>query len=310
MSGKRAAWLAAGILALLAVLVVIVVALTAVLPKLATVLSRPFSTPEAGHTGQTVLPFGSLSLATASNGANVAVDRAGNVYVADARNGRILKLAVGAAEPTLVPISGLGTPNGVAVDPSGTVYGIQSDYHGTRLAKLSAGASSAVDLPASKVVNAQMAVDASGAVYVAGLTSVARLAPNADHFDELPLPRGFPRSVAVDAAGAVYVLVMDEASTNENRVYRVQKLTAGSYTDVTPAGLRSKGMNSLALDARGAIYLTEVGQVSKLPPGAGAAVNVAFSDLMDPRGIAIGPDGSVYVTDITGGGGRVLRLAP
>jgi serine/threonine-protein kinase len=64
-----------------------------------------------------VLPFTDLK-----SPQGVAVDTAGNLYVADFDNNRVLKLAAGATEPTVLPFTDLHHPVGVAVDTAGNIY--------------------------------------------------------------------------------------------------------------------------------------------------------------------------------------------
>jgi hypothetical protein len=45
-----------------------------------------------------------------------AVDAAGDLYVADQDNSRVLKLAAGSSTQTVLPFTGLSQPNAVAVD--------------------------------------------------------------------------------------------------------------------------------------------------------------------------------------------------
>jgi serine/threonine-protein kinase len=52
----------------------------------------------------------------------VAVDAAGDVYVADTSNNRVLKLPDGSATQSVLPFTGLWQPNGVAVDTAGNLY--------------------------------------------------------------------------------------------------------------------------------------------------------------------------------------------
>jgi serine/threonine-protein kinase len=66
---------------------------------------------------QTVLPFTGLSH---PNG--VAVDTAGNLYVADQYNNRVVKLAEGLSTATVLPFTGLNYPGGVAVDSAGNLF--------------------------------------------------------------------------------------------------------------------------------------------------------------------------------------------
>ncbi|WP_040698596.1 serine/threonine-protein kinase, partial [Nocardia vinacea] len=74
--------------------------------------------PVAGaYSRQTPLPFTDVTLPT-----GVAVDTAGNVYVSDTSNDRVMKLAAGASAPAPLPFTGLKDPHGVAVDRAGDVY--------------------------------------------------------------------------------------------------------------------------------------------------------------------------------------------
>jgi serine/threonine protein kinase, bacterial len=52
----------------------------------------------------------------------VAVDTDGNVYVTDSDNNRVLKLAAGSNEQTVLPFARLALPWAVAVDPTDAVY--------------------------------------------------------------------------------------------------------------------------------------------------------------------------------------------
>jgi serine/threonine-protein kinase len=66
----------------------------------------------------------------------VAVDGAGNVYVTDTGNSRVLKLAASSTAPTELPFTGLNHPYGVAVDAAGNVY--VTDTGNNRVLKLPA----------------------------------------------------------------------------------------------------------------------------------------------------------------------------
>jgi serine/threonine-protein kinase len=69
----------------------------------------------AGASAPTVLPFTGLD-----HPLGVAVDTAGNLYVAE-RSNRVLKLAAGASAPTPLPSTGLDHPHDVAVDSAGNL---------------------------------------------------------------------------------------------------------------------------------------------------------------------------------------------
>jgi serine/threonine protein kinase, bacterial len=72
----------------------------------------------------------------ATCGVGVAVDTAGNVYVAE-WTGQVVKLAAGSSTQTVLPFSGLNTLTAVAVDSAGNVY--VTDKQNKRVVKLPAG---------------------------------------------------------------------------------------------------------------------------------------------------------------------------
>ena len=94
------------------------------------------------------------------------MDTAGTVYVTDADNNRVLKLPAGSSSQTVLPFTGLNSPDGVAVDTAGNVY-VTDDWQqpggetGGRLDHPDRAAVHRPQLPDG------VAVDTAGTVYVA-----------------------------------------------------------------------------------------------------------------------------------------------
>ena len=237
----------------------------------------------AGRSAQFNYPYG------------VAVDAAGNVYVADTNNHAIRKITPEGLVSTLAgstegSADGAGTsaqfnsPTDVAVDAAGNVY--VADYLNDRIRKITpeglvstlagstegfrdgAGTSAQFNSPAG------VAVDAAGNVYVADYLNdrirkitpegvVSTLAGSTEGFrDGLGRSAQFngPAGVAVDAAGNVYVA--DEYN------HRIRK--------ITPEGVVS----------------TLAGSTEGFRDGIGRS-----AQFDKPSGVAVDAEGNVYVAD-------------
>ncbi|MFI6777310.1 serine/threonine-protein kinase PknD [Nocardia sp. NPDC050412] len=256
-------------------------------------------TPIAGgYSPQTPLPFTDVSLPT-----GVAVDTAGNVYITDMGNDRVMKLAAGASTPTPLPFTGLKNPQDVTVDTAGNVY--VSDTSNDRVMKLAAGASTPTPLPFPGLKDPHgVAVDSAGDVYVAdrGNDRVMKLTADGSALTTLPLMglQG-PDSVAVDTAGDVYV--------TELGTEHVTRLAAGASAPTIFPFTGLKDPQGLAVDAAGNVYVVDWGNkwVVMMAAGASTPTPLPFTGLKNPQGVAVDTAGNVYVTDL--GPDPVVKLS-
>ena len=243
---------------------------------------------------QQTLPFTGLASST-----SVAVDAAGDVFVVDAGNNRVVELPAGGSQQTL-PFTGLASPTSVAVDAAGDVFVV--DAGNNRVVELPAGGSQQT-LPFTGLASpTSVAVDAAGDVFVvdAGNNRVVEL-PAGGSQQTLPFTGlASPTSVAVDAAGDVFVV---DAGNN-----RVVELPAGGSQQTLPfTGLASP--TSVAVDAAGDVFVVDAGnnRVVELPAG-GSQQTLPFTGLASPTSVAVDAAGDVFVAEA--GNSGVVRLSP
>ena len=114
----------------------------------------------------------------------VAVDRAGNVYIADTLNSAIKEWTVANNTVTTLVSSGLSYPHGVAVDGAGNVY--FADQANNAIKKWTAASNTVTTLVASGLNYPEgVAVDGADNIYIAD-SATTRL-------KNCPMPSWIPR---------------------------------------------------------------------------------------------------------------------
>ncbi|TWJ04655.1 NHL repeat-containing protein [Mucilaginibacter frigoritolerans] len=231
------------------------------------------------------------SLPTFYSPAAVAVDAAGNVYVADYGNDMIRKITPGGKVSTLAgsgvqgSVNGTGEaasfnrPSGVAVDANGNVY------------VADAGNSLIREVSAAGVVTTVAGGDTTGAANGPGASATFN----------------YPTGVALDAAGNLYV-----ADAGNNLIRLISNGTvsifAGSLTDTT---LNFNNPTGVAVDLNNNVYvagylnndilkINQAGLIATFAgsgsPGStnGQGTNASF---YYPSSVATDAAGNVYVAD-------------
>ena len=281
--------------------------------------------------------------------AGVAVDGAGNVYVADEYNHRIRKITASGVVSTLAGSTqgytdGTGTsaqfsyPTGVAVDGAGNVYVADQSNHRIRkittsgvvstLAGSASGYTDGTGTSAKFAYPTGVAVDGAGNVYVADrynqrirkITAsgvVSTLAGSTQgNADGTGTSASFdnPSGVAVDGAGNVYVADRSNHRIRKITTSGVVSTLAGStygYTDGTGTSAQFSYPYGVAVDGAGNVYVADLynhrirkitasGVVSTLAGNGtygytdGTGTSAQFSY---PTGIAVDGAGNVYVGD-------------
>jgi sugar lactone lactonase YvrE len=198
----------------------------------------------------------------------LVVDGAGNLYVGDAGNDRIVEVPYsGTAYGTPVVIqAGLSGPSGLALDAAGNLY-VADSGHGSVLL-LASGGSLGVGSDISPVGTS---VSNTGTV-LTGFTA--------------------PVAVAADNLGNVYV-------ADSGTILQVG-IKSGITTPIAQ-GLKTAA--SVAVDAGGDLYYADSGeQTITRVPNIGGTLNTAKSSLLNtivatPSAIAVDSSGNVYAAD-------------
>jgi hypothetical protein len=272
--------------------------------SLAQSTNEPYTfTTVAGSAGQSGSADGMGSDARFYGLNGIAVDQAGNIYVADAHNQTIRKVSPVGMVTTLAGLAGRsgsadGTgsaarfynPQGVAVDSAGTVYVTDSSNNTIRK------------------------VTPAGAVTT--LAGTAQSAGSADGAGS-GAPFNDPIGVAVDDAGNLYVADANNATLRKVTAAGVVTTLAGlpgtlGSTDGTGSGARFNGPTGVAVDNVGNVYVadsynetirkvTPAGVVTTfagVPGNPGSTDGTGSSATFDnPVGIALDNAGNVYVAD-------------
>jgi sugar lactone lactonase YvrE len=244
-----------------------------------------------------------LTINLVSSGLNqpngVAVDGAGNVYIADTGNNAIEEWMVASDSVTTLVSSaqGLSSPSGVAVDGAGNVY--IADTGNNAIEEWPAGGNSLINVVASTwgLYNPKgVAVDTSGNVYIAdtGNDEIAEwTAANNNVATLVSSASGLygPEGVAVDVAGNVYIADTDNYAFEEWTPAGGLTTLAVNYPQLFPAGV--------AVDIAGNAYIADSynDTIEEWTPAQGLDTLPIFN-LDQPSGVAVDVAGNVYIADI------------
>ena len=307
---------------------------------------------------------------------DVALDGAGDLYIADSGTDRIRK--VDATTGTITTIAGTGrggfggdggpateaqlyAPRGVAVDSAGNLY--IADSLNERIRKVDADTGTITNFagrtfsgdggPASQAHIFEpdgVAVDSAGNLYVADtknhrirrvnattgtITTIAGTGESGFSQDGGPATQAqlyYPEGVAVDGTGNIYI-----ADTNNRRIRKVDAAT-GTITTIAGTGLqdhggdggpatlaRLYGPTGVAVDGAGNIYIADTNShsIRKVDAATGIIDTIAgdgapgyrgdggpstLARLNSAYGVAVDDAGNIYIADTDNHGIRKVDV--
>ncbi|MBV9083121.1 MAG: choice-of-anchor D domain-containing protein, partial [Acidobacteriaceae bacterium] len=273
---------------------------------------------QAGYSGDN----GPATSATLNAPTAVAVDAAGNLYIADNNNNCVRrvdafsgKIATVAGVCTATPASTLGDggpassasldgPSDVAVDAAGNLY--IADMHHHRVRK----------------------VDSSGTITT--IAGGGTPGPGSDGIGNggpaVNAVLGYPSGLALDAAGNLYIAdsslqlvrviksgIISVVAGNGSAAYSGDGGTATNASLYGPAGIRVDAAGDLFIADTGNSVVREVNAAGIITTIAGNAAQFGYfgdggsaarSVLNAPTGVAVNASGNVYIAD---SGNRVVR---
>jgi DNA-binding beta-propeller fold protein YncE len=237
----------------------------------------------------------------------LCVDGAGNVYIDDTYNLRLLKetLSDGTYVQSTIPWSGAGEfyPSGFAVDGAGSLY--LGDPNNARVVKLTVAGSSYTESTVTNGLNSSigLAVDGAGTVYIADFfdNKVVKETVSANGYSQSIIGSNLnqPMGVAVDGVGNVYI-----ADSGNSRVLKETPYWGGYIQSTVTAGLKSPA--GVAVDGAGDLYIADSSAVLKVMLVNGVYVQSTLaSGLNGPAALSVDAAGNVYIADT--GNNRVLK---
>jgi DNA-binding beta-propeller fold protein YncE len=224
----------------------------------------------------------------------MAVDGAGNVYIADTYNNAIKEWI--AASNTVITLvsSGLNHPYGVAVDGAGNVY--IADTWDNAIKQWIAVSNTVITLVSSGLNSPSgVAVDSAGNVYIADTSNNAIkkwIAASTSVTTLVSSGLNTPSGIALDAAGNVYI-----ADTYSDAV-KEWTVASNTVTTLVSSGSSYSYPYGVAVDGAGNVYFTDLYDYS-LKEWAAASnivttlVPMGFSN---PYGVAVDGTANVYFT--------------
>ena len=254
---------------------------------------------------QTTVPTDGLTRPT-----YMVLDPAGNLYISDTVNSRVVKVPADGGPQETVPTTDLLRPLGLALDAAGNLY--IADSFNDRVVKVPADGGPQETVPTSGLLHPSgLALDAGGDLYIADFVN--------DRVVKVPVGGGPQTTVPTSGLSQPTGLALDRPSNGDlyiadsgnDRVVKVPTV-GGPQTTVPTNGLKSP--QDLAFDPARNLYIADFGndRVVKIRADGGSQTTVPFTGLTTPAGVATppAPTPPTEVTATAGSGKATVSFTP
>ncbi len=226
----------------------------------------------------------------------VAVDGAGNIYIADSNDSRVLMVPAAGGAQFTVGI-GLNGPNGVTADGKGNIF--IADSRNNRVVVIPANGGNQYTVGSGLSDPGGVAEDKAGNIYIADTANRRVVVVPANGGGQYTAGSGLRsvRDVALDKAGNLYI-----ADNGNSRVVVVPADGGEQYT----VGSGLSNPSGVVVDGAGNIFISDPNnaRVVEIPNGGGAQTTLPTSGLVYPYGVAVDEAGDVFIVDHAGTVGR------
>jgi YVTN family beta-propeller protein len=234
----------------------------------------------------------------------MALDRAGNLLVANSGSRIVSKIAPDGSASVFVP-RGLGVedPAGMAFDAGGTLFLADAETKTIVTVAADGTVTPFIDLSAEGAVPEGLAFDRDGNLFVAdgGNNQILKITPGGTVTAVATQAQGViqPQGLAFDGTGNLFI-----ASAGAGTVLRLAP--DGTVTTVVPVSVGLSAPQSLAFDSNGTLYVSN-SPGGVLPPGIaavspGGAVTMfvqGAAELGNPTGLVFQPGQTLFAVDVT-----------
>jgi sugar lactone lactonase YvrE len=252
---------------------------------------------------------------TLSSPSGIVVDTAGDVYIVDALNNRIVEVNA-QGDASVLAITGLSpalsNPNGIAIDGSGNLY--VADTGNSRVVEITAAGVGSVISTGSVTLSGPkgVALDQAGDIFIAdtgnnrvaevnsGGAAAALTVAVSSGASTLSTPIG----LAVGVTGKLYI-----ADSGNNRIVTV---ASGSTTGVVASilgGVTLSAPKAVTVDRMGNVFIADTGnnRIAEIDTSSNGTVLYTDSvSLNGPLGVALDVFGTVYIADTGDNQGLVV----